>query len=312
MTDKILIQLVCYVTNKNQAFVNVMDWALCHTSRVRRFIIEKSTFVLIPAPVNQYLTTGIFHLRLYEALKSGGIPVILGGDRVRLTFDDVLDWRRAALLIPEARVGELFYLLNAISDDDLLEFRQQGRKLWEIYFSSLEGSMLSVLAIIRSRLMFPPPPALLAEARPGFKNESHTPPKVIVSHPVINQYINEPQATPVKPVFIRNFTTSLLQGYKLWNDWGEPFVMYPRLPWDPIPETTEVIRELGSTRLKTVAVPEKFTIVISSFKRETCLKKLLLNLRGLPFLDKVPIYIILTIIKSAFMAWSAKRNDREC
>ena len=36
------------------------------------------------------------------------------------------------------------------------------------------------------------------------------------------------------PMFKRNYTTMLLQGYEVWNDWVDPFNLYPQLPFDTV------------------------------------------------------------------------------
>lgn len=33
-------------------------------------------------------------------------------------------------------------------------------------------------------------------------------------------------------LFIDNFV--IFQNYELWNDWGDPFHLYPHLPFDPL------------------------------------------------------------------------------
>lgn len=36
------------------------------------------------------------------------------------------------------------------------------------------------------------------------------------------------------PSFRRNYSLALTQGHELWNDWGDPFRLYPALPEDPL------------------------------------------------------------------------------
>jgi len=36
------------------------------------------------------------------------------------------------------------------------------------------------------------------------------------------------------PAFKRNYTTLLIQGHEIWNDWMDPFNLYPQLPFDTI------------------------------------------------------------------------------
>lgn len=282
------------------------DWALCGTDRSRRSILRDSTFVLILAPADRtYATTALLQARLYEALRSGAIPVILGGDRIRLPYDEVLDWRRATMMLPKARVTELHFLLRALTDADLLAFRRQGRVLWERYLSSVQASVDSLLAVIRTRLNIPPRPAVPTIGAPAF-NESYYPLKVeppaMDSEP--EETLGPLEAPYASPTFKRNYTVALLQGYEMWNEWGEPFTLYPQLPWDP-PVTSEArfigsaagFRPLGagaggagrelSEALGGDRPREQFTIVILTYEREAVLAAALARLRGLPYLNKV-------------------------
>lgn len=61
----------------------------------------------------------------------GAIPVILGGDQIKLAYDEVIQWKRVVVFLPRARITELHFLLRAIPDEDVLLFRRQGRLVWE-------------------------------------------------------------------------------------------------------------------------------------------------------------------------------------
>ncbi|XP_059049058.1 exostosin-3 [Achroia grisella] len=304
--DMFFLQFECDPPVERRAVLPIGDWALCGTDRSRRAILRDSTFVLILAPADRtYITTALLQGRLYEALRSGAIPLILGGDRIRLPFDEVLDWRRAVLMLPKARVTELHFLLRAISDADLLTFRRHGRVLWERYLSSVQASVDSLLATIRTRLNIPPLPATPTIGSPAF-NDSYSPPK---SEPQLVESEQDETLGPLEapyssPAFRRNFTLGLLHGYELWNEWGEPFSLYPQLPWDPM-VTSEArfmgsaagFRPLGagaggsgkefSEALGGDRPREQFTIVILTYEREAVLAAALTRLRGLPYLNKV-------------------------
>lgn len=300
------LEFECDPPIERREVLPIGDWALCGTDRSRRAILRDSTFGLILAPAdNNYASTALLQARLYEALRSGAIPVVLGGDRIRLPYDEVLDWRRAAILLPKARVTELHFLLRALSDADLLMFRRQGRVLWERYLSSVQSSMDSLLATIRMRLNIPARPATATVGSPAF-NDSYYPPKL--EPPAVD---TEPEETlgPLEapypsPGYRRNYSLALLHGYEMWNEWGEPFALYPQLPWDP-PVTSEArfmgsaagFRPIGagaggsgkefSEALGGDRPREQFTIVILTYEREAVLAAALARLRGLPYLNKV-------------------------
>ncbi|XP_013195012.2 exostosin-3 [Amyelois transitella] len=306
--DAFFLQFECDPPVEKKSVLPIGDWALCGTDRSRRAILRDSTFVLILAPGDRsYTTTALLQARLYEALRSGAIPVILGGDRIRLPFDEVLDWRRVAVSLPKARVTELHFLLRAMSDADLLAFRRQGRVIWERYLSSVQASVDSLLAVIRSRLNIPPRPAVSVVGAPGF-NDSYNPPK---SEPAPvdteqDETLGPLEAPYPSPAYKRNYTIGLLHGYELWNEWGEPFTLYPQLPWDPT-VTSEARfagsgagfrplgggaggagRELGEA-LGGDRPREQFTVVILTHEREPVLAAALARLRGLPYLNKVVV-----------------------
>lgn len=63
------------------------DWSMCGTEASRQALLRQSTFVLLLAPANSSLTTtATFQARLWEALRDGAIPVLLGGDSMQLPF----------------------------------------------------------------------------------------------------------------------------------------------------------------------------------------------------------------------------------
>lgn len=304
--DVFLIQFECDPTSDRRALKPIGDWALCGTDRSRRAVLRDSSFVLILAPSDRaYVSTALVQARLYDALRSGAIPVILGGDRIHLPYDEVIDWRRATIKLPKARITELHFLLRSISDPDLLAMRRHGRVFWERYLSSAQASIDSLLACIRTRVQIPPRPVAPIYGTPAF-NDSFSPPKVepppLDTEP--EETLGPLEAPYASPTYRRNYSLALLHGYELWNDWGEPFVLYPQLPWD-IPVTSEArfigsaagFRPIGhgaggsgkefSESLGGDRPREQFTIVILTYEREAVLAAALARLRGLPYLNKV-------------------------
>ncbi|CAD0195447.1 unnamed protein product [Chrysodeixis includens] len=321
-SDLFLLQFECDPTVEKRAVQPIGDWALCGTDRSRRAVLRDSTFALILAPADRtYVTTALLQARLYEALRSGAIPVLLGGDRIRLPYDEVLDWRRATLSLPRARVTELHILLRALGDADLLALRRQARVLWERYLSSVQASVDSLLATLRTRLLIPARPAPPTMGAPAF-NDSYFPPRLeppaVEAEP--EETLGPLEAPYPSPAYRRNYSVALLHGYELWNDWGEPFALYPQLPWDP-PVTSEArfmgsdagFRPLGagaggagkefSQALGGDRPREQFTIVILTYEREAVLAAALTRLRGLPYLNKVVVVWNGPSSPSAMAAW---------
>lgn len=78
------------------------EWALCGTESSRTSVLRDSTFALVMAPTNVSLvSTTVVQIRVYEAIRAGAIPVLLGGDRLEMAYGEVVDWHRAALFLPK-------------------------------------------------------------------------------------------------------------------------------------------------------------------------------------------------------------------
>lgn len=87
-SDEFYMDFDCVSSSKKKIATD--EWRLCKTENDRASILKKSTFTLIPCVMDERLiSTPIFLLRLFESLKYGAIPVILGVDQVELPFDEV-------------------------------------------------------------------------------------------------------------------------------------------------------------------------------------------------------------------------------
>ncbi|OXU17778.1 hypothetical protein TSAR_011354 [Trichomalopsis sarcophagae] len=304
--DKFFIQFECIPASEEKKVNEVLDWSLCGTDSSRKAILKESTFALILAPSNvSFLSTALMQARLYEALRSGAIPVILGGDRVALSYKEVIAWRRAAIFLPKARVTEMHFLLRAVPDNDLLAMRRQGRIIWERYFGTAQSVVDTIVGVLRDRLGIPPLPAPQTPSTSIF-NSSFVP---LRSDAVIAESEAEESLGPLEPPYPspsyrRNYTVMLVQGYEMWNDWIDPFNLYPQLPFDTVlPSDAKFIgsevgfRPIGkgaggagkefSESLGGNHPREQFTIVMLTYEREQVLINSLARLYGLPYLNKV-------------------------
>ncbi|PSN40914.1 Exostosin-2 [Blattella germanica] len=88
---------------------------------------------------------------LLEALAAGCIPVMCA-DSLVMPFQDVLDWKRAAVFISEDDLGSLMEILTSVSDDRIVELQRQGQWLYEQYLSSLKAITLTTLDILNDRV----------------------------------------------------------------------------------------------------------------------------------------------------------------
>lgn len=205
------------------------EWSLCGTDQSRQSFLQDSTFTLILTPTNTSLvTTVITQIRLYEALKYGAIPVVLG-DHLELPFSEAIDWRRASIILPKARLTELHFFVRTYTDTDIYALRHQGRFLWETYFGSTQRLVETLLAVVRTRLQIPPIP-IMDSPSPSIFNSSFIPPKLSAPDldPETDDVLGPIEQPFPSPMFRRNFTVT----FEGFNHPRDPFHLYPNSPFD--------------------------------------------------------------------------------
>lgn len=286
------------------AFAVPNEWLLCGDNSTRAQLLRQSTFSIVFAPLGDFVSTHVFLTRIRESLQNGAIPVIVGGDAAELPFSEFVDWSRAALLLPLARVTELHFILRTYLDVDIVELRRRGRLLWENYLATTSRVINTVLSLIRTRLGIPAPPAH-EEPSPSVFNSTFRP---LTVEAVPNTEIDE-MLGPIEPPFAslpyqRNFSLTLNEQAKVWNEDFDPHTMYPFGAQDPL--LPSEAKFMGSSfGFRPVAqgaggsgkefsevlggnVPrEQFTVVMLTYEREAVLIDSLQRLHGLPHLNKV-------------------------
>ncbi|CAL1293424.1 unnamed protein product [Larinioides sclopetarius] len=283
------------------------EWLLCGSPEMRVPILQESTFALVISPLDyKILSTPQIHIRIFEALQTGAIPVLLG-NHIRLPFDEFLDWKRAVISLPKARITELHYYLRTFTDNDIMAMRHQGHQLFYRYFSSPRAIVATVLAYIRSRLQIPAP-AAREEPSPSVFNATFRPLRTeeIAALPDPEESLGPSEQPFPSPRFQRNLTLTNAGHYTLWNELVDPFVLYPQTPFDPLlPSEAKFMgssfgfRPIGggaggsgkefSEALGGNSPREQFTIVMLTYEREAVLMDSLQRLRGLPYLNKVVV-----------------------
>uniref|UniRef100_A0A2D4P8L9 Exostosin-2 n=1 Tax=Micrurus surinamensis TaxID=129470 RepID=A0A2D4P8L9_MICSU len=88
---------------------------------------------------------------LSDVLQAGCIPVVIADSYV-LPFSEVLDWKRASVLIPEEKMPELYNILQSIPQRQIEEMQRQARWFWEAYFQSMKAIAMATLKIINDRI----------------------------------------------------------------------------------------------------------------------------------------------------------------
>jgi len=303
--DKISIRLTCDTRSSEQ--VPPGDFHLCDTVQHRSAVLERSTFTLVITNSNGSMINGVgFHQRLYESLRAGSIPVILGNP-VELPFAEYLDWSRFALVLPGPRVTELHYLLRSFPYSDLFTMKRQGRLVYENYFSSPEQVFSAVLGLLRQRIQIPATPIPDVRSSSVF-NDSFSP-LIMESLPpdVEPEESLGPLEAPFPSLtFRRNFTSVLSESSHNWNSRFHVFHLFPHTPWEPlIPTESKFLGssmgfrpisggEGGSGKEFSQALggnspQEQFTVVMLTYERENVLISSLSRLYGLPYLNKVVV-----------------------
>lgn len=91
-SDDFYLDLDCSLADQNKNFTSD-EWRLCKSEKERADVLKESTFALIPCTLNSaVLSTATFLTRLFESLKYGSIPIILGSDYITLPFNEVVEW----------------------------------------------------------------------------------------------------------------------------------------------------------------------------------------------------------------------------
>lgn len=108
-------------------------------------ILMKSTFCLI------FRGERMGQFVLLEAMAANCIPVIIM-DGVTMPFNEVLDWKRAAIFIMEDFLHTLKHVINQISGDKIMEMRRQIQFLYKKYFKDLNSIVETTLDIIQDRV----------------------------------------------------------------------------------------------------------------------------------------------------------------
>ena len=191
------------------------EWRLCDSSERNRLLqCKDSNFSLILGPLSPEDKPGpITYLRLIESLKCGSIPVVIGLGK--LPFDDVINWRRAALIFPWVLWQDAMQVAAAMNPDMIMNFRKQGKFLLHTYFSDPGLVLDSIVAVVRRSFLHPPPlaqdfnPTIIKRNGGGSKKRS-----IRDSSRYLNYALN--------------------MGDRIWNTPPGPHFVYPVSPFQPL------------------------------------------------------------------------------
>lgn len=290
--------------------------AQCYEEKEK--MIELTTFVIILSPGPHNSIDEYTNDLLYLALSRGAIPVLIGRERVRLPFDEVIDWRRAAILLQTTRLPEIHFILRSISPSDLYLLKYHGRRIFESYLATVKQVLDTAISVISvGRFSYPPPPVPSVKTIQYFQDTdllfdvNCTSPacseaKAGSLNGLLLDEILGPREKPFPSrSFRRNFSLTLSSTYDLWNNpMYSAMQLFPSYPLDPVSpsefkffNTEQGFRPIGeglggsgqefSLALGGDYPNEQFTVVLLTYERKALLMKTLEKLKGLPFLNKI-------------------------
>lgn len=306
-SDKFHFTLACQSRDESLEPLHVSDWALCGTLQSRAAILKESTFGLILPPANRSLiSSSHIQARLVECLLAGTVPVILSLDLL-LPLAELVDWSKAAIILPLQRITELHFLLRTVPHSDIFSLKRQGRLILQSYLSSPAAVMASLLAAVRHRLTIPALPWPDSPS-PSVFNSSFSP--RLMDHLPLDVEPDE-SLGPLEPAFPspafkRNYSTIMFHSSHSWNSAFSPHLAAPHTPWEPLLPTEAKFHGSGlgfrpicggqggagaefSQALGGNSPQEQFTVVMLTYEREQVLLNSLARLYGLPYLNKVVV-----------------------
>eukprot|EP00058_Branchiostoma_floridae_P022654 XP_002608144.1 hypothetical protein BRAFLDRAFT_91377 [Branchiostoma floridae] len=118
------------------------DYQLSSTSRL--LISWTATFCMILRGARMGQSA------LSDAMMAGCIPVI-AIDTYVMPFSEVLDWKRAAVILREEDLPDVHNVLRRISQERITNMRRQVEFFWRSYFRSMKAITLTTLKVINDR-----------------------------------------------------------------------------------------------------------------------------------------------------------------
>ncbi len=139
-THSIRMNMCNHLVGKDGYAISYQDWSVdvpIHDFNNFINITCSSKFALAPRGYGKQ------SFRLYEILQLGTVPVYIS-DEHYISWTDELDWNDFCIPINEDEIEEIDDILKSISDTEYARLLENGKKVYEEYFS-LEGMFKNIV-----------------------------------------------------------------------------------------------------------------------------------------------------------------------
>lgn len=247
------------------------------------------------------------HRDILSSLVNGVIPVIIG-ENTLLPFSEFVDYKKFIIMIPPARITEAHYILRTIKKTEVFAMKQQGRFVYETYFSSLDANLRTIFSGVQSYIKLPPLPLLAYKSTPLFNNST-------------SLKTGRPDSEAIKSwSYSYNWTTTSIGLYEQWNSYPGAHYLLQFIPKNVgMPPSVQFFEDVNEympigageggdgSKFKNALggdyAIEHFTIVILTYDRELILVESLQRLSGLKYLNKVIVIWNNPIMPSSELEW---------
>ena len=129
----------------------LLEWNVCGNELTRLDALRKATFSIILSPLDDtIISSKLVQLRVYESLKAGAIPVILGTN-ILLPYHEIIQWERISFRFSKGKFDQMTYALEHLSSKEISNYQMHIKRIFDLYLSSTEQNLQAILAVLRRR-----------------------------------------------------------------------------------------------------------------------------------------------------------------
>ena len=136
---------------RNTLYQHLLEWDVCENELTRLGALENATFSMILSPLDDtIISSTLVQLRVYESLKAGTIPVILGTN-ILLPYNEIIQWERISIRFSKDKFNQMKHTLQRLSSKEISTYQMHIKRIFELYLSSTEQNLQAILAVLRRR-----------------------------------------------------------------------------------------------------------------------------------------------------------------